>query len=137
MNYYLTPLFILRKIKAMDEETIFRKRNIIKFTTTHNVLHHKVGNCYLIDFEDFMKTINPLKINKSYPIPRIRTVESATKEYNRIHKPRITHHVVADCLKKYKDEISYLKSERQYLINYDELEKQLIKFMKEKNKFIQ
>lgn len=136
MSFYLSPLFILKKIKSMDEETIFRVRNIRKFVTTHNVIHHKVGNCYLIDFEDFMKTINPLKIDRRYSIPRIRTIDSSTREYNSIHKPRITHHTVLDCLKQHEDEITYLKSERQYLINYDELEEQLIKMLKKKNKFI-
>lgn len=114
---------LYKLFKENDKDTIIRQRNIRKLVTDNDFKFHKVGENYLIDYEDFMKKINPKNITKRFDIPKLRTIKSATREYNKTHKKQISYHVVEKCIAN--KEISFVKTIRVYLINYDELEKEI------------
>ena len=80
---------ILKIFKSEDGETILRTTNIRTFTKQNNIKYHIVGQIWAIDFEDFMSKINPYKNLNHYPIPRIRTIASSFKEFNKTHKTQI------------------------------------------------
>lgn len=122
---------ILKIFKSEDSETILRTTNIRTFTKQNNIKYHIVGQIWAIDFEDFMSKINPYKNLNHYPIPRIRTIASSFKEFNKTHKTQINNHMVERCLARNK-KIPYIKYGRIWLINYDILEKEIIKQLKKK-----
>ena len=112
-------------IKERDENTIIRVENLTELIQDLNIKHHKVSDQYLIDFEDFFKKINPKNLSHHYKIPKLRNVRSATSEYNKTHKKQISYHEVERCLAT--DNVSYIKTKRYYLINYEELEEEIEK----------
>ena len=115
---------LLKILKEADSEMIFRKRNIRKFIKENVKFHYYCSN-FVVDYEDFNYKINPKGIDKHYKIPRIRTMTSAVKEFNAIHKEKINIHTIEKCLKVNKN-IPYIKGERLLLINYDILEKEIL-----------
>lgn len=122
---------ILDLFHKNDKDTILRKRNIRKFIVD-NVKYQKCGQHYIIDEDDFMNKVNPKQIDKYYSIPKIRTIASSVKEFNKTHTKQINIHIVEHCIKTYKN-IPYHKSIRFYLINYDELEKAILIELKKRS----
>jgi len=53
------------------------------------------------------------------------------KEFNKTHTQQINIHIIEKCLAENKG-ISYYKGARLYLINYDELEKEIIKQLRKR-----
>ena len=121
---------LLKLFHKYDKDTILRKRNIRKFIVD-NVKYQKCGQKFVVDGDDFMLQVNPKQIETYYPIPRIRTITSAVKEFNKTHTQQINIHIIEKCLAENKG-ISYYKGARLYLINYDELEKEIIKQLRKR-----
>ena len=109
--------------KENDEDTIIRMRNLRTLVRNNNFNYHKVGENYLIDYDDFMKKINPKNLEHRYNIPKLRSIKSATREYNKTHKNQISYHLVERCIAT--GNVSYVKTIRLYLINYEELEREI------------
>lgn len=124
---FITTGNLYKLFKENDEDTIIRMRNLRTLLNDNDFDYHRVGENYLINFEDFMQKINPQQIEHEYPIPRIRSIKSATREYNKTHKKQISYHVVEKCIAS--GNVSYIKTIRYYLINYDELEKEIEQFL--------
>ena len=122
---------LFRLFKASDNNTVLRRTNIRTFVKDNNINYHIVGQMWAIDYDDFLKTINPYTIDKRYEIPRIRTIASSFKEFNKTHKTQINNHMIERCLARNKN-ISYVKFGRLWLINYDELEPEIINQLKKK-----
>lgn len=127
----IEPNRLYDKIISVDEKTVFRRKKLIYFIKDNNIKHQKCGQRYLIDEEDFIKTINPKMINKLYSIPRVRTIESAVREFNATHIKQINHHIAKKCILENKN-ISLIKGVRLHLLNYDEFEKEIILMNKRK-----
>ena len=109
--------------KENDEDTIIRMRNLRTLVRNNNFNYHKVGENYLIDYDDFMKKINPKNLERGYEIPKLRSIKSVTREYNKTHKNQISYHLVERCIAT--GNVSYVKAIRLYLINYEELEREI------------
>ncbi len=125
---------LLKLFHKYDKDTMLRKRNIRKFIVD-NVKYQKSGQMFIVDGDDFMNKVNPKQIDIHYSIPRIRTITSAVKEFNKTHPTQINIHIIEKCLAE-NSNISYYKGARLYLINYDELEKAiLIQLKKRKRNF--
>ena len=69
--------------------------------------------------------VNPKNITKHYEVPKIRTMTSAVREFNKFHYEQINIHIIEELLKN-NPRFSYQKGTRFYLINYDELEKEIL-----------
>ena len=118
---------LYKLFKENDEDTIIRMRNLRTLVANNDFYYHKVGENYLIDYDDFMKKINPKNLEHRYEIPKLRSIKSATREYNKTHKNQISYHLVEKCVAS--GNVSYVKTIRYYLINYIELEKEIEKML--------
>lgn len=125
---------IWRKFLEADEGTIIRRPNLRRFARDNGVEHYIMGGKWLINEEDFFKTINPRNISVRETMPRIRTKASAIREWNDDHKRvKIDKHIVDICM---QDAIVFkFKRGNVWLINYDQLLPVLVAFMKE-NEYI-
>ena len=121
----LTTGQLCKKFEEEDKDTFLRKRNLRNFIRTNNVKYHMFGPQYLIDIEDFMNKVNPKNITQHYEVPKIRTMTSAVREFNKFHYEQINIHIIEELLKN-NPRFSYQKGTRFYLINYDELEKEIL-----------
>jgi len=106
--------------KENDPNTILRIKNIRNLINDNDFNFHKVGQNYIIDYDDFMTKVNPKNIEHRFEIPKIRSIQSATREYNQTHTKKISYHVVEKCIAD--NLVAYVKTKRYYLINYQELE---------------
>ncbi len=120
-----TATNLYKLFKEYDEDTILRVRNIRTLIQDNNFEYHRAGEVFLIDYDAFMQKVNQKNISHRYDIPRIRSIQSATREYNKSHNRKISYHIVEQCIAS--KEIPFVKTPRLYLINYDELEKYLEK----------
>ena len=124
----ITTGSLYKLFKEKDCKTIIRMKNLRKLVKDNNVKYHQVGEIYLIDYDNFFEIVNPKHIKKEYEIPKIRSIKSATREYNKTHTKKISYHVVERCIAS--GNVPYIKTVRYYLINYTELEKEIDKTLK-------
>ncbi len=128
----VTSGYICREFIKQDKDTVLRKLNLRNFIKAYNVEHTISQSNWLIDFDDFMKKINPNNIQKNYPQPKLRTKISAQNEWNRSHKVKIKHHII-DCICD-AGNVTVKKHGRNNIINFCELEIELKKELKNKRK---
>ena len=87
----------------------------------------------LINKECFLKALNLKGLTKSKPFPRLRTKFSAQKEWNAHHRKKIKHYTI-ECICDSGKFFVYKHGNRN-IINYDQLEQELIIILKEKGKY--
>ena len=120
---FITIPEILNLCKKADVYTPFRKNNIIDFLKDNKISFHKVGQRYLVNEKDFFEKINPKKITKQYPVPKIRTMQGSIDEYNNTHIDRINVHTI-ERIREYERIYCY-KDIRLCLMNYTLLENEI------------
>ena len=121
---------IYRTFKKEDEATIVRRLNLRMYCNDAKVKHTISQHLWLIDFEDLMKKLNPKNYTERKTLPRLRTKKTAIDEWNKTHRKKIKHHIV-DCICD-SGKVFVYKHGRHNIINYDELEQEIIKTLKEK-----
>ena len=124
---------IYRVFLKNDKDTVLRKLNLRYFSRDYNVDYYITQSIWFIDFEDFMKKINPNGIDRECKMPRLRTKITAQNEWNSHHREKIKHFIIDQICVSGK--VIVRKHGRYNLINYDELEQELIKILKEKNEY--
>lgn len=124
---------IYRYIKSIDENTIVRRTNMRTFCQKHNLDYTICQGVMLIDINSFLNALNPNKYTESIRFPRLRTKISAQKEWNAHHRKKIKHYII-DCLCD-SGKVFVYKHGRHNIINYDQLEQELIKELKRRNKY--
>ena len=124
---------IYRYIKSVDKDTIIRKTNMRTFCQKENLDYTICQGKMLINKESFLKALNPKGLTKSKPFPRLRTKFSAQKEWNAHHRKKIKHYII-DCICN-SGKVFVYKHGKYNIINYDELEEELIKELKRRNKY--
>lgn len=129
----LTTGQIYRLMKQEDENTIIRRTNMRSYCKGANIKHTICQNKWLIDFEDLLKSLNPKCYNKRIKLPRLRSKKTAIQEWNAHHRKKIKHYIV-DCICD-SGKVFVYKNGRSNVINYDELEIELIKTLKNKGKY--
>lgn len=124
---------IYRAFKNEDENTVIRKLNMRMYCEKENINYTICNKKWMIDFDDFMKHLNPKNFTERKTLPRLRTKETARKEWNSKHRRKIKRSIITTLCKRKK---AFLYKHGRYnIINYDELEKELIKIFKEKEKY--
>lgn len=103
------------------------------FCKTENVNHTICNHKWLIDFNDFLNRLNPKGYNERKPLPRLRTKKTAIIEWNSQHRTKIKHHIVDKICDSGK--VFVFKHGRYNIINYDELEQELIRILRERGKY--
>lgn len=124
---------IYRAFKQQDSDTIIRKLNLRMFCAKENIKHTICEHYWLIDFNDLMTKLNPKNITETKTLPRLRTKKTAREEWNKCHRKKIKHYII-DCICD-SGKVFVYKHGRHNIINYDELEQELIKVLKEKEKY--
>lgn len=129
MKKYVTSGYIHRLFLSEDERTIMRRPNCRKFCLDNNIDMEIHDKAWLIDFADFMKKINPLKIGQHYGLPRVRNIQDSARMWNNTHKrsgQMIDKHTVERCIKD-KRVFAYHHGNR-WIINYDQLAEVIAEF---------
>lgn len=124
---------IYRAFKAEDKNTVIRRLNLRMYCKEANVDHTICENKWLISFEDVLNHLNPKRYKEHIKPPRLRSKKTAIREWNNHHRKRIKHYIV-DCICD-SGKVFVMKHGRYNIINYDELEQELIKRLKEKGKY--
>lgn len=124
---------IYRYIKSIDEKTIVRRTNMRTFCQKHNLDYTICQGVMLIDINSFLNALNPNQYTESIRFPRLRTKISAQKEWNAHHRKKIKHYII-DCLCD-SGKVFVYKHGRHNIINYDQLEQELIKELKRRNEY--
>ena len=79
-----------------------------------------------------MKKLNPKDYPERKTLLKLRTKKTAIEEWNKTHRKKIKHHII-DCICD-SGKVFVIKHGRHNIINYDELEIEIIKKLKEQNK---
>lgn len=124
---------IYRAFKLRDKDTVIRKLNLRYYCRDNNIEYIISNNYWLIDFEDLLKHLNPKGYTEIKELPRIRTKIGAQNEWNKHHRKKIKHHIIDQICDSGK--VFVYKHGRHNIINYDELEIEIIKKLKEKGKY--
>ena len=124
---------IYREFKKEDDGTVIRRLNLRDYCRQAQVKYTICESYWLIDFDDLMKKLNPKKYTKRITLPRLRTKRTAREEWNATHRTKIKHHII-DCVCD-SGKVFVYKNGRHNIINYDELEQEIIKILKKKGKY--
>jgi hypothetical protein len=124
---------IYREFKSRDEDTIVRRLNLRMYTKDAKIKYTVCQSKWLIDFDDLLNSLNPKGYTETKKLPRIRTKIGAQKEWNAEHRRKIKHHII-DCICD-SGKVFVFKHGRTNIINYDELEQELIKILKERGQY--
>lgn len=124
---------IYRIFKKGDNDTIIRRLNMRYFCKKENVNHTICNRKWLIDLNDFLNKLNPKCYAERKSLPRLRTKITAQKEWNKKHRTKIKHHIIDKVCDSGK--VFVFKHGRTNIINYDELEQEIIKILKKQNKY--
>ena len=124
---------IYRLIKCIDNDTIIRKTNMRTFCKKENLDYTVCQGKWMIDMDSFINTLNPKHIKRSTPFPRMRTKISAQREWNATHRRKIKHYII-DCICA-SGKVFVYKHGKYNIINYDQLEKELINELKRRNEY--
>jgi hypothetical protein len=118
---------------SQDDNSIVRRTNMRTFSKQENLKYTICQNKWLIDFDDFYKTVNPKHLTENTLLPRLRTKIAAQNDWNANHRTKIKHHIL-DKICDAKKCFVY-KHGNYNIINYDELENVIIKLLKNKKKY--
>lgn len=124
---------IYRLFKDGDKDTIIRKTNIRTFCQQKSLDYIISQGKMLVDMKSFLNALNPKHYKASKTFPRLRTKISAQHEWNAHHRTKIKHHII-DCICN-SGKVNLYKHGRTNIINYDQLEKELIETLKQKGKY--
>ncbi len=124
---------IYRLIKEIDEDTVIRRLNMRQYVQKNNLKHIITQNKWLIDYEDFINSLNPTHIQEAQKFPRMRSKKTAMEEWNKSHRKKIKHHIVDKICSSGR--IFVYHNGRHNVINYDQLEQELIRILKEKGEY--
>lgn len=124
---------IYRIIKEIDEDTVIRRLNMRQYVQKNNLKYIITQKKWLIDFDDFINSLNPTQIQEPQKFPRMRSKKTAMEEWNKTHRKKIKHHIVDKICSSGR--IFVYHNGRYNVINYDQLEEELIRILKEKGEY--
>lgn len=126
-----TTGYIYREFLKQDKDTMLRRTNMRIFSKQIGVKHTICQKKWLIDMQDLISKLNPKGIKEHKTLPRLRTKISAQNDWNLHHRTKIKHHMIDKICDAKK--VFVYKHGKTNIINYDELEKELKKILKNKN----
>ncbi len=103
------------------------------FCKERNIKYIICQTKWLIDFNEFLSELNPKGYTERKKLSRLRTKIGAQLEWDSKHRKKIKLHIIDNICNSGKPFV--YKHGRINIINYDELEQELIKILKEKGKY--
>jgi hypothetical protein len=129
----LTSGQLCKIIKEIDPDSIVERKNVRYFCRKENLDYTICQGKWLMDLECFINKLNPKHYTESKPFPRLRTKISAQNEWNAHHRKKIKHHII-DCICD-SGKVFVYKHGNRNIINYDQLEAELIRILKERGQY--
>ena len=117
-----------------DSGTIIRKPNMRRFAKDNGVFYHILSNTsWIIDLDEFLEKVNPNNIDFHIEFPRLRNIATSVILFNETYPEYdIDKHTVEKCMRS--DSVTVIRHGNRWIINYDELESEMLKYLSVKNK---
>lgn len=124
---------IYRLFKEQDKDTVIKKTNMKTYCVKDNIDFNVCQGKWLIDLNKFYKAVTNNKISSNVSMPRLRTKASALREWNSKHRKKIKKHIINVICDSGK--IFTYQHGGYTVLNYDELEQELIRLLRERKRY--
>ena len=109
-----------------DPNTIIRRPNVRRFARDNDIRYIITEGKWLIDYKEFFKKVNPRRISEQATMPRLRCLRDCVTQFNKDYPNRKIDKATVSRYMKSKLVTRYFHG-NTWFINYDELEKVLLK----------
>ena len=133
MNTLISSGDLMRMFSSGDPDTIIRRPNLKRFAHDNGIRYIITNGKWLIDHKEFFKKVNPRKINKPATMPRLRCLRDCVTQFNKDYPNRKIDKTIVSRYMKSKLVTRYFNG-NTWVINYDELEKVLLRNVRVNNK---
>lgn len=124
---------IYRMFLYRDRDTKIRKLNLRLFVKEQSIWYFvSPTRKWLIDFNAFMEKVNPRHINEKVEMPRLRWHDDSVRNFKSNH-PDLTGASMTVAEQAFKsDSVFKTLNGHRWIINYDQLEQEVISILKAK-----
>ncbi len=126
MNSLISSGELMRMFLSADPNTIIRRPNLRRFTHDNGIRYIITNGKWLIDHKQFFKKVNPRRISEPATMPRLRCLRDCVTQFNKDYPNRKIDKATVSRYMKSKLVTRYFHG-NTWFINYDELEKVLLK----------
>ena len=126
MNTLISSGELMRMFLNADPDTIIRRPNLRRFTHDNSIRYIITNGKWLIDHKQFFKKVNPRRISEPAAMPRLRCLRDCVTQFNKDYPNRKIDKATVSRYMKSKLVTRYFHG-NTWFINYDELEKVLLK----------
>ena len=126
MNTLISSGELMRMFLNADPNTIIRRPNVRRFAQENGVRHIICNGKWLIDYKQFFQKVNPRRISEPTTMPRLRCLRDCVTQFNKDYPNRKIDKATVSRYMKSKLVTRYFHG-NTWFINYDELEKVLLK----------
>ena len=126
MNTLISSGELMRIFLNADRDTIIRRPNLRRFAHDNDIRYIITNGKWLIDHKQFFKKVNPRRISEPATMPRLRCLRDCVTQINTDYTNRKIDKATVSRYMKSKLVTRYFHG-NTWFINYDELEKVLLK----------
>ncbi len=126
MNTLISSGELMRMFLNADPNTIIRRPNLRRFAHDNDIRYIITNSKWLIDHKQFFKKVNPRRISEPAMMPRLRCLRDCVTQFNKDYPNRKIDKATVSRYMKSKLVTRYFHG-NTWFINYDELEKVLLK----------
>ena len=129
MNTLISSGDLMRMFLESDPNSIIRRPNLRRFARDNDIRYIITEGKWLIDYKQFFKKVNPRRISEPAKMPRLRCLRDCVTEFNKnnrkykIDKATVSHYMNSAQVTRYFHG-------NTWFINYDELEKVILRHLK-------
>ena len=126
MNTLISSGDLMRMFLESDPNSIIRRPNLRRFARDNDIRYIITEGKWLIDYKQFFKKVNPRRISTPATMPRLRCLRDCVTQFNKdypnrkIDKATVSHYMKSKLVTRYFHG-------NTWFINYDELEKVLLR----------
>jgi hypothetical protein len=125
-THFVSSEDICRLFVQTDPDTIIRKPNLRRFIRSNEIRYFTLpSGKWRIDLNNFLSVINPNGISNKTEPPRMRWHDDSVRNFSKLH-PNLHATIEKVEFSLLSDEIFKTKNGSRWIINYDQLEKQVI-----------
>ena len=120
---------LMRLFLESDPNSIIRRPNLRRFARDNDIRYIITDGKWLIDYKQFFKKINPRRISEPAKMPRLRCLRDCVTQFNNDYPNRKIDKATVSKYIKSKTVTRYFHG-NTWFINYDELEKVILRHLK-------
>lgn len=114
-----------------DPNTLIRKPNLRRFVKRQNIPHCFLDNTTIINFNELLNTLNPKQLTHHIEMPRLRWHDNSVRGFKKTHPDLpVTINIVEQAFRS--NNVFKTKNGGRWIINYDELEIEVLRIIKDK-----